>query len=403
MAYWYSVYTIDKKIIQGTIDATSERMAEDALYRAGYHRVLKLREISPSLNLRRLLPSLFGVKTQQVIDFSHQLAALIEAGIPILTALQLLEEQAPSAALRKILKGLARDLQEGNSLSQALSRYPQVFSDIYCQMIRASEATGNLEVALKRMAGYLETEKAAAKRVGHALIYPAVVLLMAFGVFILLTTIVLPSLTRLYTSLGAELPWITKLLLVMGNFSRDYKFYFIGGLGALIILVFSYIRLPAGKLTLDKLILKIPLISAISTQRSIGRFCQTASMLLKAGLPMPQIMNIATKTVGNIIIRQALEEVGGKLVQGRSLSQSMAKNSVFPHLLIEMANIGEMTGTLDTTLVKIADYYERRVEQSIHAMISVIEPALIVVVGLVVAFMGASMITPLYSILRSLH
>ena len=403
MAYWYSVYTIDKKIIQGTIDATSERMAEDALYRAGYHRVLKLRETSPGLNLRRLLPSLFGIKTQEVIDFSHQLAALIEAGIPILTALQLLEEQAPSAALRKIIKGLARDLQEGSSLSQALSKYPQVFSDIYCQMIRASEATGNLEVALKRMAGYLETEKAAAKRVGHALIYPVVVLLMAFGVFILLTTVVLPSLTRLYTSLGAELPWITKLLLVLGNFSRDYKFYFIGVLGALVILIFGYIRLPAGKLTLDKLILKIPIISAISTQRNMYRFCQTASMLLKAGLPMPQIMNIATKTVGNIIIRQALEKVGGKLVQGQSLSQSMAKNSVFPHLLIEMANIGEMTGTLDTTLAKIADYYERRVEQMIHAMISTIEPALIVVVGLVVAFMAASMITPLYSILRSLH
>jgi type IV pilus assembly protein PilC len=378
-------------------------MAEEALYRAGYPRVLKLREISTGPNLSRLLPTLFGIKAQDIIDFSNQLAALIEAGIPIVTALRLLEEQAPKARMRKVIAGLTRELQEGSSLSQAMSGYPQVFSNIYCQMIKASEATGNLEVALKRIAGYLEAEKAAAKRVGRALIYPVVVLIMAFGVFILLTTVVLPALARLYTSLGAELPWITRLLLFLGNFSRDYKFYFIGGLGALVFSIFCFIRLPLGKLVMDRLTLKIPIISGISIQRNIFRFCQTASMLLKAGLPMPQIMNIATKTVGNTIVRRALEEVAGKLVQGQSLSQSLAKNPVFPHLLIEMSNIGEMTGTLDLTLAKIADYFERRVEQLIHAMISVMEPALIVAVGMVVAFMAASMISPLYSILRSLR
>jgi type II secretory pathway component PulF len=403
MAYWYSAYTIDKRIVQGTIAATSERMAEDALYRAGYHRVLKLREISPSLNLSRLLPSLFGVKTQDVIDFSYQLAALLEAGIPILTALRLLEEQASATALRKVITGLARELQEGRPLSQALAGYPQVFSNTYCQMIKASEASGNLEVALKRMAVYLETENTAKKRVGRALIYPAVVLVMAFGVFILLTTVVLPSLARIFTSLGVQLPWTTKLLLVVGNFSNDYKFYFILVLAALIILVFSYIRLPAGKLTIDRLILKIPIISNISIQRNMCRFCQITSMLLKAGLPMPQILNIASKTVGNMIIRQALSEVGSKLVQGQSLSQSMAKTPVFPHLLVEMAIVGETTGTLDTTLATMADNYERRVEQMTHSLISMIEPALIVVVGIVVAFLAVSMITPLYSILKTLH
>jgi type IV pilus assembly protein PilC len=403
MAYWYSAYTIDKRVVQGTIAATSESMAEDALYRAGYHRVLKLREISPGLNLRRLLPSLFGVKNQDVIDFSYQLSALLEAGIPIMTSLQLLEEQASTSALKKVITGLARELQEGNSLSQALAVYPQVFSSTYCQMIKASEASGNLEVALKRMAVYMETESAEKKRVGNALIYPAVVLLMAFGVFILLTTVVLPSLAKIFNSLGVQLPWTTRFLLVAGNFSTEYKFYIIAALVALIILVFGYIRLPAGKLTLDRLILKIPIISNISIQRNIGRFCQITSMLLKAGLPMPQILNIASKTVGNMIIRQALSEVGSKLVQGQSLSQSMANTPVFPNLLVEMAIVGETTGTLDTTLATMADNYERRVEQMTHSLISMIEPALIVVVGVVVAFMAVSMVTPLYSILKTLH
>ena len=378
-------------------------MAEEALYRAGYRRVLKLREISPGLDLSRWLPSFFGVKNQDVIDFSRQLAILIESGIPILTALQLLEEQAPSAAMRKVIAGLARELQGGSSFHQALARYPQVFSNTYCQVIKASELSGNLEVALRSAADYLEKEVAAIKKVRHALIYPAVVLLLALGVSIMLTTVVLPSLTRLFTSLGGELPWTTRLLMAMGGFFINYKFYLLGALAALIILIFGYMKLPAGKLTMDRLVLKIPVIRSITIQRSLYRFCQTTSMLLKAGLPLPQIMNVVTGTVGNAIIRQALVEVREKLVQGRGLSQSMATIALFPQLLVEMVVVGETTGTLDTTLATMADLYEQRVEQRVQALISMIEPALIVVVGLVVAFIAISMISPLYSILRTIH
>ncbi len=167
MAYWYSAYTIDKRIVQGTIDAVSERMAEEALYRAGYNRVLKLRETRPGLDLGKLMPTFFGVKTPDVIDFSHQLATLVESGIPILTALQLLEEQAPTAALRKIIAGLARELQEGNSLSQALAGYPQVFSNTYCQVIKASEQAGRLEAGLRQMASYMEKRAAVEQKITY--------------------------------------------------------------------------------------------------------------------------------------------------------------------------------------------------------------------------------------------
>ncbi len=403
MAYWYSAYTIDKRIVQGTIDAVSERMAEEALYRAGYNRVLKLRETRPGLDLGKLMPTFFGVKTPDVIDFSHQLATLVESGIPILTALQLLEEQSPTAALRKIIAGLARELQEGNSLSQALAGYPQVFSNTYCQVIKASEATGNIEVALKRMADYLEKETAARKKIGHALAYPALVLLMAVGVFTLLTTVALPPLVKLFNSLGAELPWTTRLLLFTGELFLNYKFYLLGALAALTISLFGYLRLPSGRLAKDKFILKIPVVNSISVQRNIYRFCQTASMLLTAGLPLPQILNTAARTVENVIIRQALEKVREKLVQGQSLSQSMAGIPVFPHLLVEMIIVGETTGTLDNTLATMGDYYEQRIEQRVQTLISMIEPTLIIVAGLVVAFIAISIITPLYSVLRSIH
>jgi type IV pilus assembly protein PilC len=270
-------------------------------------------------------------------------------------------------------------------------------------VIKAAELSGNFEVALRRAAGYLEKETLAIKEVRRALIYPALVLLMAFGVFILLTTVALPSMVRLFTSLGGELPWTTRSLMVMSGLFSHYKFVIMGGLAALIILIFSYIKLPAGKLALDRLILKIPMIGSIAVQRNLYRFCQTTSMLLKSGLTLPPILNIAIKTVGNVIIRQALGEVREMLVQGQGLSQSMAKIAVFPQLLVEMASVGETTGTLDTTLATMADLYEQRVEQRVKALIQMIEPALTIVVGLVVAFMAVSMITPLYTILKTMH
>jgi type IV pilus assembly protein PilC len=403
MVYQYSVYTSDKRIVRGTIDAGSEKMAEEALYRAGYNRVLNLREISPRLNLKQWMPSLFGVKNQDVIDFSRQMALLIESGIPITTALRLLEEQAPSKALAKVIRGLANELQKGNSFAQALAGYPQVFSNTYCQVIKASELSGNFEVSLRRAADYMEKEINAGKKVQRSLIYPLVVLAMAFGVSILVTTVVLPSLTRLFTALGAQLPWTTRVLMAFGGFIIDYKYYIPWVMIAVILLILGYMKLPSGKENTDKMALKIPIFGSIIVQRSLGSFCQTTSMLLKAGLPLPQIMNVVTGTVSNVIISRALVDVREKLVQGRSLSQSMASIGLFPRLLVEMTVVGETSGNLDTTLETMADYYSQRVEQRVQVLISLMEPALITVVGLVVAFIAISMITPLYSILKSIH
>lgn len=403
MAYQYRAYTLDKRIVQGTIDAPSERMAEETLYRAGYRRVLSLREIRPRLTLERLLPSLFGVKSRDVIDFSRQLATLIESGISIVAALQLLEEQAPKVALRKVIAGLVEELQGGSSFSQALGKYPQAFSNTYCQVIKASEHTGNFEAALRQVADYVEKRVATTERVRRAMAYPSVVLLMAFGVFALLTTVTLPPLVRLFTALGAELPWMTRLLIAIAGFLIDYKFYLLGGLFTLIILIIGFMRLPAGKLTMDSLMLKIPVIGSINIQRNMYHFCQTTSMLLKAGLPFAQIITTVIPTIGNRIIRQALREVREKLVQGQGLSQPMATIALFPQLLVEMVIVGEKTGTLDSNLATMADFYEQRVDQRVHALISMIEPLLIVAVGLVVAFVAISMITPLYSILKSMY
>jgi len=401
--YQFTAYTLDKKIVQGSIDAASENMAEEALYQAGYQRVLSLKEMRPRLSLETIFPSFFGVKTQDVIDFSNQLATLIESGVSILTALELLREQAPREAFRKVIAGLVEELQGGESFSQALSNYPEAFSYTYYQVVKASEQAGNLETGLRQVATYMEKRSATTGKVKRALVYPVMVLLMAIGVFVLLITVALPPLIGLFDSMGAELPWATTMLIATADFVINYKFHLLWGAFILITAIVVYLRLPAGKLAMDRLKLKMPLIGSINIEHNVCHFCQITSMLLKAGLPLPQVMDIAMQTSGNRIIRQALNDVREKLLQGQGWSKPMAQSELFPKLLTEMVAVGEKTGTIDSTLATLANYYEERVEQKINTLVSMIEPFLTVVIGLVVAFIALSLITPLYSILRTIQ
>jgi type IV pilus assembly protein PilC len=403
MIYKYRAYSADKKIIEGTIDVTSENMAEVALYRAGFQNILSLEEVTPEIGLEKLLSSFAGVKMKDVVDVSNQLATLIQAGIPLLSALKLLSGQATKKAMKRIYKGLTDEIQAGNSLSQALSKYPRAFSNTYCQIIKASEQAGTLEAGLKQAAKYLEKRAYANQKIKRAMMYPAFVLLMAIGVAVLLITIALPPLIDLFNSLDVKLPWTTSTLVNAANFCSANSLAIIIGLVALILLILGLLRLQSVKLARDKLLLKIPAIGNIIIERSMGLFCQTASMLLQAGLRLPQIIDIVIQTNQNRILRSAFKNVRDKLVQGEGLSQPMSANTIFPPLLVEMTVVGEKTGAMDSTLGTLADFYEQEVDRKIDSLISMIEPALTLAVGGMVIFIALSMITPLYSILRSLH
>lgn len=402
MTYKYLAYTRDKKVVRGELEASSEGLAEAALYQAGYQRVLRLQEVTPGPTLEALIPTLFGVKTRDIIDFSQQLATMFASGLPILTALRLLERQAGKKAMRKVITALATDIKDGNSFSQALGGHTRLFSNTYCQVIKASELTGRLDAGLRQMAGYLEKRLAVAQKITRALIYPALVLLLAAGVVALLVTVALPPLVSLFTQLHAELPATTRLLMAAAGFIVNYKLYLLGGLCVLITAFFTYARLPSGRYNLDRLLLRMPVIGTLSLERHMQQFCQITSMLLQAGLRLPEIIGLAAQTIGNGVIRQALADVTDKLVQGEGLSPPMAANHVFPPLLVEVIVTGEQTGTLDSGLATLADYYEKRIDHQVAILVSLLEPLVTVCVGLVVVFIALSMITPLYSILRAM-
>jgi type IV pilus assembly protein PilC len=404
MTFKYRVYSTDKKIVEGTIEVASENMAEAALYRAGFQNILSLEEVTPSgLDIEKLLPTFTGVKTRDIVDFSNQLATLTQSGIPLLSALKLLGGQTAKKSMQKMCNGLAEEIQAGNSLSQALSKYPKTFSNTYCQTIKASEQAGTLEVGLKQAAKYLEKRAHANQKIKRAMMYPAFVLVLAIGVVVLLVAVALPPLINLFSSLEVQLPWMTRTLLDTTTFFAAHITPIVGGLIAVILIIMGLLRLQSVQLARDRLLLKIPVIGKIIIERSMGLFCQTASMLLQAGLRLPQIIDIVTQTNQNRIIRQAFSGVRERLVQGEGLSQPMSENPLFPPLLVEMIMVGEKTGEMDSTLGTLADFYEQEVDRKIDSLISMIEPVLTLLIGGLVIFIALSMITPLYSILKSMH
>jgi len=279
-----------------------------------------------------------------------------------------------------------------------------VFSNSYCQVIRASEQAGDLEGGLRQIADYMEKQMKILSSIRHATAYPAVVTVMAVGIFILMVTLVLPPILRLFTSLGANLPWTTKLVISFVGFFSTYKLELLIGVIALISAFAVYSRLPSGKLALDQLKLRLPLIGNIIVQRNMGHFCRTASMMLKAGLQLPEIMDVAMQTVStNRIVNQALSEVRDKLVEGQGLARPMSENALFPATMVKMIAMGEQTGNIDTALTTLANFFEERASQRIQALISMIEPTLTIILGLGVAFILISILMPMYTVLSSLR
>ncbi|UCB43365.1 MAG: type II secretion system F family protein [Dehalococcoidales bacterium] len=403
MIYEYTAYTAERKTVKGTIDGTSEAMAEDALYRAGYQRILSLTAVRPKTSFRQMMPSIFGVKGQDVIDFSRELASLIEAGVTILNALQLLEDQSTRPAFKKIITELVNELRGGSSFSAAISKYPQVFSGTYRQVMKASEQSGSLEAGLRHIAAYMDKQAATKKKIRGALAYPSLIAVMGLGVSIVLITVALPPLVDMFSSLDAELPLMTRILIGVSDFLIDYKLHILGALVVFAGLFGVCIRMPALKLTFDRLLLRLPIIGSIILQRNMYHFCHTTGMLLKAGLQLPEIMNIVIPSIGNSVIHQALVELRDRLVQGQGLSQPMAEIGLFPKILVEMVAVGEKTGDLEGMVSNIADRFEYSVEQRISGMVKMIEPAMTLAAGLMVGFVALSFIGPLYSIVGSME
>ena len=398
VTYRYVATTVHGRMVKGTVKAGSEIEAERLIVGQGLNPSHV--EVAPSMfSLEEAFPSLFKVKPKDVIVFSRQLATLLRSGISLLPALEILQGQvATSRAFARILGTVTNDIRSGSSFSQAISKHPRAFNEIYCRTITVGEETGSLESVLHQMADFLEKQSAMAQKIGKALTYPALVLGAGVVVVILLITVVMPQLLGMFMSMNVELPLPTRILIGLTNVFTDYTLYLVIAAAVLVVLALWLVKQPTGRRILDRLRLTIPVLGPPALMSELGRFARTLSVMVKAGLKLQEIMEIAPQATDNRVFRNALSHVHERLILGEGLSEPMSRIKLFPPLLVQMVAVGEESNTLDFTMGVVADFYETAAEERTSAMVGMIGPVSTVGIALLVGFIALAVIMPMYTL-----
>ena len=346
------------------------------------------------------------VKSDQLVVFTRQLSAMVGAGVPLLRSLTSLEKHAEDPVLKKTLALVIKDVEGGNSLANALEKFPNIFNDIYVNMVRAGEAAGILDDILKRLAYQQEKSSAIRKKIKSAMAYPTVLIVITILAFFGLMLFVIPQIGKILTDLGgpdAELPAITQFMLSLSSLFTNYWFIIFPVLGAVVYGLIRYIKTPKGRRQLDQLLLKTPGIKNIIKKSAVARFARTFSALMGAGVAVLECLEVTSRAVGNIMFQEALQEAAREVKNGKSLSSVIEANELFPAIVGQMLSVGEETGQTDTVLVKVADFYEEEVDLAINGISSIIEPVMIVVMGSMVGLIAASVMTPIASLSQNVQ
>jgi type IV pilus assembly protein PilC len=397
MDFAYTAYTEDKRMVKGKVSATTEEAASELLSYGGY-RVVSLKASRSLINKEKLLAQFSQIKPQEVVMFSRQLALLLESGTDIVTALDLLQSQTDNQTLASIVGEIASDIRGGSPLSKAMSKHPRAFSHMYHQAIAAGEQGGNLEVVLRQMADYIERSVVTQKQIKGALTYPVIVVVVAVVVVLLLVTFVFPTFAGLYSQFGFDLPWPTRILIGVTNWANAYGLYLILGVLIAIAAIYIYIRTPHGRYRWDKMMLRMPVIGRIVHLAELARACRTMSMLVRIGLPLPEILTMTIGASNNKFVVENLTGVHQELIRGEGLSRPMAKRQLFLPLMTQMVSVGEETGNLENTLATVADNFEVLSADKTKAAVALIQPILTIFIGLVIGFLVLAMFSAMYSI-----
>jgi type IV pilus assembly protein PilC len=344
-----------------------------------------------------------GVDAKELAIFTRQFSVMIDAGLPLVQCLEILASQQENKVFQKVLTGTRAAVEGGSTLSASMRQYDKVFDALYVNLVEAGETGGILDTILQRLSAYIEKNVKLKRAVKSALVYPIVVLSVAAAVIVLLLWKVVPIFATLFAGLGVNLPLPTRIVIGASNF--------IGSIFGLLILVFIiggviglkvWYGTPAGKMAIDRTLLKLPMIGILLRKIAVARFTRTLGTLISSGVPILEALDITARTAGNAVIEKALLEVRKALEAGRNLSDPLKDTNVFPGMVTQMIGVGEQTGAMDAMLQKIADFYEDEVDAAVKDLLAAMEPAMIVVLGLVVGGIVISMYLPLFSLIGQL-
>jgi type IV pilus assembly protein PilC len=357
-----------------------------------------------SLAPKRKMPiSIGGVPRKQLVGFTRQLSTLQDAGLPILRSLQILEGQQKPGLLKAIIGGVADEVEGGGTLSDAMSKYPKAFDKLYVNMISAGEAGGVLDLILSRLADFMEKAAKLKKKVIGAMIYPAVVISIAVAIVSMIMIFVIPKFEDIFRDFGTQLPPITQVLLVISRwFARDYGWAYVIGFPFAWMIVVKLIKLSeGGKYFVDAVKLKIPVLGGILSKTAIARFARTLGTLISAGVPILDAINITKETIGNEVYSRALIKVHDAIREGESMADPLRATKICDAIVVNMIDVGEETGDLDKMLIKVADNYDSDVDVLVGSLISILEPIMVVILGLIVGFIVVALFAPMISLIQT--
>ena len=344
-----------------------------------------------------------GIKKIDISRFTRQFATMISAGLPMVQCLEILASQTESPEFRKVITEVKESVQSGSTLSEALGRHKKAFDDLYVNMVEAGEVGGALDTILIRLASYREKSDRLVRKVKGALVYPSVVMVVAFGVTFAMLRFIVPVFAKMFAGLGAELPAPTQIVLNISRFLQSNTVLMIIGAIGLVICYRLYVRRPAGRLVVDKLKLRLPLLGDLIRKSSISRFTRTLSTLLSSGVSILDALNITARTSGNMVLQNAIRRAMLSIAEGETITAPLKDSGVFPPMVTQMISVGEKTGGMDEMLSKIADFYDEEVDAAVAALTSIIEPVIIVFMGIMIGGILIAMYLPMFDIIGKIN
>ncbi|HEY2986080.1 MAG TPA: type II secretion system F family protein [Candidatus Binatia bacterium] len=392
--------TAQGKVLKGEMEALSQQAV---LARLRSQRIqpipTRVREKGKGLEKEITIPG-FGskIKPHDVMIFTRQFATMIDAGLPIVQGLDILSQQTENKVFRNTIRTIKQDVEGGSTLAEALKKHPKVFDDLYVNMVAAGEAGGVLNTILNRIAVFIEKSTKLKRKVKGAMIYPITIVVVAVAVVSILLIYVIPVFGELYGSMGKALPLPTQITINVSNWFRAYVVYLFGGAVAFAIAVRLYYKTDNGKLRIDGFLLRLPIVGDLIRKVAVARFSQNMSILLTSGVPILDGLAITAKTAGNKVVEQAVMKCRISISQGKTVAEPLAESKIFPPMVCQMVAIGENTGSLDALLKKVAEFYEEEVDSAVANLTALMEPVIMVVLGVIIGGLVISMYLPIFQL-----
>ena len=381
-------------IKKGEMDANDEAVVRGLLRRQGFKSITVKQKPKDLLEYVPFLKQ--KVKEKNIVVFARIFSTMINAGLPLIQCLDLLAQQEENKTFAKIITSVKEDIEGGSTLQDALKKYPAVFDELFVNLVAAGESGGILDVILIRLSNYMEKTMKLKTKVKGSLVYPIIVLAVSIAVITLLLVYVIPVFKKMFEGMGGQLPGPTQFLITVSDYAVSYFPYIIGGVVLFIFVFRRYYRTEKGRLTVDALVLKTPIFGPLLTKVAVAKFTRTLSTMMASGVPILEGLNIVSKTAGNVIVENAIMKTRQSISEGRTIAEPLAETELCPPMVVQMIAVGEATGALDAMLAKIADFYDDEVDAAVAAMTTMLEPFMMVFLGIVVGGMIICMYLPIF-------